>query len=48
MQTYITEKIVREPKRYGLFAGPEIQALNWENAEKQAKEQGLILVGKVA
>lgn len=47
MGTYITEKIVREATRYGFFAGPEIQATSWEDAEKKAIEQGVILVGKL-
>lgn len=41
MQTFITE-ITKED---GKYAGPEIYALSWTEAETLAQQQGVTLVG---
>lgn len=43
-QIYITKIYKKEDVEY---AGPEISASSWEDAEKQALAQGVILVGKL-
>ena len=44
MATFITE-VEKNGEKY---AGPEINALSWEDAENQAQEQGVVLVGELA
>lgn len=42
MKTFITSVIKTEEVEY---EGPKINASSWENAERQAQEQGVNLIG---
>lgn len=48
MKVYITEIIKKNEEEYGFYEGPRINALSWEDAEKQASKQGVNLVGELA
>lgn len=45
METYITEITVKNETQYGFFAGPEIRASSWQNAQEQAKRFNVTLIG---
>ena len=46
--TYITEIVKRTEKEYGFFEGPQIMASSWQDAERQAREKGVTLIGQLA
>lgn len=47
MKTFITEVVRKNEKEYGFYEGPKISALSWEDAEKQAVQQGANLLGEL-
>lgn len=49
MKVYLTETLVlNEIGRPRKWCGPRIEAENWKEAEKQAEELGVTLVGEFA
>ncbi len=47
MRIFITEIVKKNEIEYGFYEGLKISALSWEDAEKQAAEQGAIGVGEL-
>ena len=48
MRTFVTEVIRKTEAEYGFYEGPEISALSWEDAQRQATEQGAVVIGELA